>query len=70
VKRIHKQIITDENNRPIAVQIPYEEWLSIEQLLNPEQPVEEADVEDLAGSIDWGEDAVAYQRRVREEWQR
>jgi len=68
--QIHKQIATDENNRPVAVQIPYEEWLDIEQLLNCGDPANETDVSDLAGSIDWGEDAVAYQRRVREEWQR
>jgi hypothetical protein len=70
MKRVHKQIVTDENNRPIAVQIPYAEWLGIEELLSAESPKVSGDPSRLAGSLQWGEDGVAYQRRVREEWTR
>ena len=28
---IHKQLVTDEEGRPVGVLIPYEEWLRIEQ---------------------------------------
>jgi hypothetical protein len=30
---IHKQLVTDEDGRPVGVLIPYEEWLHIEQQL-------------------------------------
>ena len=30
---IHKQLVTDEEGRPVGVLIPYEEWLRIEQQL-------------------------------------
>ncbi|HWL93946.1 MAG TPA: hypothetical protein VNT79_10460 [Phycisphaerae bacterium] len=30
---IHKKIVTDENARPIAVQIDYADWLEIERRL-------------------------------------
>ncbi len=28
---IHKMILSDENMRPIAVQIPYKEWLELKK---------------------------------------
>lgn len=31
--QIHKMILTDENMRPVAVQIPYKEWLEIETVI-------------------------------------
>jgi hypothetical protein len=30
---IHKQLVTDEEGRPVGVLIPYEEWLRIERQL-------------------------------------
>lgn len=67
---IPKKIVTDESNHPVAVQIGYEDWCRIEKLLeNGEgRQAESGDISGLIGSIRWGEDAVQYQRRVREEW--
>jgi hypothetical protein len=67
---VHKKIVTDENQQPIAVQIDYEDWIKIERELHlhDTNPVT-IDPKNFAGTIgSWGEDAVAYQRRVREEW--
>jgi hypothetical protein len=74
---IRKKIVTDEDSRPIAVQIDYEDWLEIERLLGDQEektsPSEvrqddfEAVADELAGS--WkGGDGLAYQIRIREEW--
>jgi len=66
---IHKQIVTDEEGRPVGVLIPYEEWLRIEQQLSG--AVSACGVEQLRhheGVIRLSEDPVAYQRRLRDEW--
>lgn len=65
---IHHQVVTDEAFRPVAVVIPYTEWLTIEKLLA--QPVEPTmNLNDLAGTLsDDGADPVVYQRQMRDEW--
>jgi hypothetical protein len=35
---LEKKIVTDETQRPVAVQIDYRDWLKIEQLLNLKKP--------------------------------
>ncbi|HKQ48085.1 MAG TPA: hypothetical protein VJZ71_08460 [Phycisphaerae bacterium] len=64
---IHPKILTDDKMQPVAVQIDYADWLEIEKLLNLDRangkPV---DLSRFTGTLKWGEDAVAYQRRVRE----
>ncbi len=68
---IHPKIVTDENMRPVAVQIDYDDWLAIEQQLGLQRNAETpADLARFSGVLQWPEDAVAYQRRVREEWAR
>ncbi len=71
---VHKHIVTDEANRPVAVQIDYEDWKKIEESLGGQSRLDgTSSVPDLTrfiGTIRWGEDAVSYQRRVREEWPR
>lgn len=66
---IQKKIITDAGARPVAVQIDYADWLEIERLLksngNARKP---RDLRPFMGTLRWSEDAVEYQRRVREEW--
>lgn len=68
---IRKRIVTDEANRPVEVLINYEDWRRVEEALKftelRDAPV---DLSAHAGNLRWGEDAVAYQRRVREEWGR
>jgi hypothetical protein len=68
---IQKKIVTDEKARPIAVQIDYADWLEIERMLGGSggQATHGA-LRSYAGTLRWGEDGVAYQRRVREEWPR
>jgi hypothetical protein len=67
---IHKNIVTDEAMRPIAVQIGYADWIEIEQSLG--LTAEASDVVDLsrfAGVISLPEDPRAFQTRIRGEWQ-
>ena len=66
---IHKQLVTDEEWRPVGVLIPYEEWLRIEQQLGSAAGAN--GIEQLRrheGTIRLSEDPVAYQRRLRDEW--
>jgi len=67
---IHKKIVTDENQQPVAVQIDYNDWLEIEKALDLNGgDKKQADLSRFTGALHWGEDAVAYQRRVRQEWE-
>lgn len=65
---IHKMLLTDENMQPIAVQIPYAEWLEIELLLG-QKKTGKGNLNELSGTISINEDPVLYQRRIRDEWQ-
>lgn len=65
---IHKKILTDEQNNPIAVQIDYADWLQIERVLSSAEQPKATELHRFIGTLDWGEDGVEYQRRVREEW--
>lgn len=66
---IRKKIVTDENARPVAVQIDYADWLEIERALAPLYEAEARaaapqahrgnDLGPLAGSILWQGDLVA-----------
>ena len=68
---VRKRIVTDEQMRPVGVLIDYADWLRIEKLLANASPSEqETDLSPFAGTLTWGEDGVAYQRRAREEWER
>ena len=66
---ITKRIVTDDDNRPVAVQIDYQDWLVIEHKLKlieaARMPV---DVDRYRGVLALREDGVAFQRRVRDEW--
>ncbi len=67
--KIRKKILTDEMQRPVAVQIDYSDWLEIEQHLNLQD--EEARTTDLSrhdGIIILTEDPLSYQSRIRQEW--
>ena len=67
MRAIRKKVVTDESNRPIAVQIAYEDWLEIERLLKP--PMRGAEhLHEYAGTIHLGEDPLQYQTRIRGEW--
>jgi hypothetical protein len=66
--KIHKQLVTDEEGRPVGVFIPYDEWLRIEQQLGSTVEVEGRELlRRHEGMIHLPEDPVVYQRRVRDE---
>jgi hypothetical protein len=79
IKSIRKHIVTDEHNRPVAVQIDYEDWLEIERQLRAEggEMIREPSAGDtFSGLLDatqgiWTEgDGLEYQKRIRQEWTR
>lgn len=64
---IHKNILVDETQRPIAVQVDYDDWLEIErQLRINDQAAVETDLSEFAGVIALSEDPLEYQRKMRE----
>ena len=66
---IHKQLVTDEEGRPIGVLIPCEEWLRIEQQLGVAAGANGTEqLRRHEGVIRLSEDPVVYQRRLRDEW--
>jgi hypothetical protein len=68
MQRIRKKIVTDEAQRPIAVQIDYTDWLKIERALNLSQTGGATDLSRYSGVISLTEEPLAYQARVRGEW--
>lgn len=74
MRNFRKEVITNDPMRPLAVQMDYADWVEIErQLSESESPVQGTRLIDLSpfsGTLRWGEDGVAYQRRLREEWDR
>jgi hypothetical protein len=67
--KIHKQIVTDEAMRPIAVQIGYSDWMDIERALGmTEGAARETDLSSFSGVISLFEDPLAFQTRIRGEW--
>jgi hypothetical protein len=67
---IHKRILVDESQRPIAVQVDYDDWLEIERQLHINaEPQGETDLSEFSGVLSLPDDPLEYQRRMREEWQ-
>jgi len=67
--KIRKKIVTDEAQRPVAVQIDYTDWLRIERSLDLQD--EDAKVTDLSryhALISLTEEPLVYQARLRNEW--
>ena len=66
---VPKKIVTDENMRPVAVQINYGDWLRIERALGSQTSVRPpTNLARHAGRLDWPLDGLEYQRKVRSEW--
>jgi hypothetical protein len=66
---IRKKIVTDENSRPVAVQIDWADWLEIEKSLSPSTlKTTAASLQCHAGTISLTEDPLAFQERLRGEW--
>lgn len=66
---IKKRVIVDENQRPVAVQIDYSDWLKIERVLSeiPEAP-KVFDPSPFFGVFKLTVDSLQYQRNIRDEW--
>ena len=63
-------LVSDESQRPIAVQIDYADWLEIERSLHlADGEAKSLDPSQFAGVISLTEDPLAYQSHVRGEWQ-
>ena len=64
-----KKIVTDESMRPVAVQIPYQDWLEIERRLGI-APAEgrTRDLSRFEGLLELTEDPAVFQERLRGEW--
>jgi len=66
---IKKKLVTDENMRPVAVQIEYADWLEIQRLLGIQtgEP-KTTTLSRHSGTVTLTEDPLDYQERVRREW--
>jgi len=70
VTNIRKQIVTDENGRPIAVQISYDDWVRLEARLaeKGDPPAKTGDLSKHIGKISLRFDPMEFQQRARSEW--
>lgn len=67
--KIHKKVLKDSDQRPIAVQIQYSDWLEVERLLKiPSEAARSTDLSRHRGVISLTEDPMQYQSRMRQEW--
>jgi hypothetical protein len=67
--KIRKKILTDNAEKPIAVQIDYTDWLEIERSLNLHgEETSNTDLSSYEGVITLTEDPLGYQSRIRQEW--
>lgn len=65
---LDKKILTDEEERPVAVQIAYEDWLEIERRLGLADSARESNLEQHAGRISLPVDPDEFQEDMRGEW--
>lgn len=67
---IRKTIIIDPaSGKPVAVQIPYEDWADIESRLGEgKKEKQPTDLSRHYGTLHLSEDPMAFQARIRDEW--
>lgn len=70
METIRKKVLVDECNRPVAVQIDYDDWVRIERLLRStsDDELDAVDLSPFYNVIHLREDPLEYQTRVRGEW--
>uniref|UniRef100_A0A832M2Q3 Uncharacterized protein n=1 Tax=Oscillatoriales cyanobacterium SpSt-402 TaxID=2282168 RepID=A0A832M2Q3_9CYAN len=69
MKPIKKQIVTDESMRPVAVLIDYQDWQTIEKILETYQAQNTTStLSEYAGVIQLTVDPLDYQQQIRDEW--
>ena len=67
--KIRKKVLTDETQRPVAVQIDYSDWIEIERFLNLDgEEARSSDLSRFDGVITLTEEPLGYQSRIRQEW--
>ena len=67
---IHKKVLLDDAMNPVAVQIDYTDWVDIAKRLEIEpKSGESTSLQQFEGAISMTEDPLAFQARMREEWQ-
>lgn len=66
---VNKKIVTDEEMRPVAVLIDYQDWQRIEQILEAYQlqQIEEFTLNKYAGIVKLTQDPLKYQLQIRDE---
>ena len=73
---IRKHIVTDDSQKPVAIQLSMTDWLRIEPILREkgllaEEPTAATDITQLLQATDgiWNQgDGLNYQESVRGEW--
>jgi hypothetical protein len=70
VDSIKKHILTDENGKPIAVQVSYADWVRLEAQLaeKGDPPLKTGDLSKHVGKISLRFDPMEFQQRARSEW--
>ena len=63
---IQKQILRDENEQPVAVVVPYEEWVKLSGE-KPKVVPRFKNINDYAGCVTWDVDPLEFQNEVRED---
>jgi len=68
---VHKRVVTDKQDRPIAVQIDYADWVALEDSLGGVEYKgrQVSDLSKHAGVMSHALDPLEYQDRIRGEWQ-
>lgn len=62
------KVVYDDNNQPIEVILPYEEWLRLKAVSNDSGGVSNADLSALSGLVKLATDPTDYQRDMRDGW--
>ena len=64
-----KRILHDENGQPVETRMNYEEFCRFEKAMEASEVLGAYErMMSAFGTVKWGEDPVAYQRRLRDEW--
>jgi hypothetical protein len=66
---VKKEILYDENRRPVKVLIDFAEWMKVEAALGSAEVEPNGHLlNEFAGKFDFGGDPMEIQRRMRSEW--
>lgn len=68
MKILTAKILSDESGRPVEVRMGYDEFLRVKAVYESvEDEDNSAALMAFAGKVQWSEDPVEYQRRLRDE---